>query len=59
MTLRDGAFLLLQHLFVSVGESKRMQKTCVMLYYYTDFGAEKSSPQQMRNDARIKTHMET
>lgn len=53
MTLRDGAFLLLQHLFVAVGESKSTYKTCVMLYYYIAFEAEKSSPQQMGNDVRI------
>lgn len=30
-----------------------------MLYYYIAFEAEKSSPQQMENDARIKTHVQT
>lgn len=59
MALRDGAFLLLQHLFVSVAESKTMYKTCTMLYYYSAFEADKSSPQQMGNDARIKIHMQT
>lgn len=58
MALKDGVFLFFQHLFVSVGESMRMYKTCAMLYYYIIFEAEKSSPQQIGN-APLKIFMQT
>lgn len=58
MALKDGVLLFFQHLFVSIGESMSMYKTCAMLYYYIIFEAEKSSPQQIGN-ATIKIFMQT
>lgn len=55
----EGWGFLVASAFLSVGGNKGMYKTCVMLYYYIAFEAEKSSPQQMENDARIKTHVQT